>query len=178
MDGFELATIFVAPSDFQNFWETDPRTLMGVFGGTEPFLHHPSLGRGLGATGPRGLSGPLSGPLSGTLAASFGDLWLPLLGSLLSAFFSLLSSLLSLLSSRFYRFSSLCPPRGRPFSMPYRPLLGPPTRFMISSPLSLLLWTSCGLTAGPLAASFGAHSVCSPLSSRSSLFSAFFPLPS
>ena len=31
MTGFELATIFVAPSDFQNFWETDPRTLIGVF---------------------------------------------------------------------------------------------------------------------------------------------------
>ena len=32
MEGFELATIFVAPSAFQNFWETDPRTLVGVFG--------------------------------------------------------------------------------------------------------------------------------------------------
>ena len=32
MEGFELATIFVAPSDFQNFWETDPRTLIGVWG--------------------------------------------------------------------------------------------------------------------------------------------------
>ena len=32
MEGFELATIFVAPSDFQNFWETDPRTLVGVLG--------------------------------------------------------------------------------------------------------------------------------------------------
>ena len=33
MQGFELATIFVAPSDFQNFWETDPRKLVGVLGG-------------------------------------------------------------------------------------------------------------------------------------------------
>ena len=32
MEGFELATIFVAPSAFQNFWETDPRTLVGVLG--------------------------------------------------------------------------------------------------------------------------------------------------
>ena len=32
MEGFELATIFVAPPDFQNFWETDPRTLVGVLG--------------------------------------------------------------------------------------------------------------------------------------------------
>ena len=31
MQGFELATLFVAPSDFQNFWETDPRKLVGVF---------------------------------------------------------------------------------------------------------------------------------------------------
>ena len=35
------------------------------------------------------------------LAASFGDLWRPLLGSLLSSFFSLRSSLFSLLSSLF-----------------------------------------------------------------------------
>ena len=32
MKGIEIATIFVAPSAFQNFWETDPRTLVGVFG--------------------------------------------------------------------------------------------------------------------------------------------------
>ena len=32
MQGFELATIFVAPSDFESFWETDPRKLVGVFG--------------------------------------------------------------------------------------------------------------------------------------------------
>ena len=32
MEGFELATIFVAPSAFQNFCERDPRTLVGVFG--------------------------------------------------------------------------------------------------------------------------------------------------
>ena len=31
MEGFELATIFVAPSGFQNFRETDPRTLVGVW---------------------------------------------------------------------------------------------------------------------------------------------------
>ena len=32
MQGFELATLFVAPSDFQNFCERDPRKLEGVFG--------------------------------------------------------------------------------------------------------------------------------------------------
>ena len=32
MQGFELATLFVAPSDFQNFCERDPRKLVGVFG--------------------------------------------------------------------------------------------------------------------------------------------------
>ena len=31
LEGFELATIFVAPFAFQSFWETDPRTLVGVF---------------------------------------------------------------------------------------------------------------------------------------------------
>ena len=31
MRGFELATFFVAPSDFQNFCESDPRKLVGVF---------------------------------------------------------------------------------------------------------------------------------------------------
>ena len=31
MQGFELAAISVAVVDFQNFWETDPRTLVGVF---------------------------------------------------------------------------------------------------------------------------------------------------
>ena len=95
--GFELATIFVAPADFQNFWETDSRKLEGVFWGTEPSLHHPSLARCLGATRPRGLSGPLLGPL----AASFEDLWRRILGSLLSYLFSLLSSLLSLRDRRF-----------------------------------------------------------------------------
>ena len=30
MEGFERATIFVAASAFQSFWETDPRTLVGV----------------------------------------------------------------------------------------------------------------------------------------------------
>ena len=33
MQGFELATLFVAPSDFQNFCERDPRKLVGVFCG-------------------------------------------------------------------------------------------------------------------------------------------------
>ena len=32
MEGFELATIFVAPSAFQYFCERYPRTLVGVFG--------------------------------------------------------------------------------------------------------------------------------------------------
>ena len=32
MEGIELATLFVAPSAFQNFCERDPRTLVGVFG--------------------------------------------------------------------------------------------------------------------------------------------------
>ena len=41
------------------------------------------------------------------LAASFGDLWLPLLGYILCYLFSLLSSLLSLLSSLFTLLSSL-----------------------------------------------------------------------
>ena len=104
MQGFELATIFVAPSDFKSFWETDSQKLVGVFFGAEPFLHHPALARCLAATRPRGLSGPLLGPL----AASFGDLWRPLLDSLLSCFFSLLSSLLSLLSSLFALLSSPC----------------------------------------------------------------------
>ena len=31
MQGFELATLFVAPSDFQNFCERDPRKLDVVF---------------------------------------------------------------------------------------------------------------------------------------------------
>ena len=31
MQGFELATLFVAPSDFQNFCERDPRKLVVVF---------------------------------------------------------------------------------------------------------------------------------------------------
>ena len=31
MQGFELATLFVAPSDFQSFCETDHRKLVGVF---------------------------------------------------------------------------------------------------------------------------------------------------
>ena len=31
MQGFELATLFVAPSDFQNFCERDPRKLVDVF---------------------------------------------------------------------------------------------------------------------------------------------------
>ena len=31
MQGFELATLFVAPSDFQNFCERDPRKLAVVF---------------------------------------------------------------------------------------------------------------------------------------------------
>ena len=128
MQGFELATIFVALSDFQNFWETDSRKLVGVLGGTEPFLHHPALGRGLGATRPRGLSGPLLGPL----AASFGDLLRPLLGPILSSLFALLSSLFSLLlvvvvlrrldpTSCCYLCSFLFPPRGLPFSTPYCP---------------------------------------------------------
>ena len=83
----------MAPSAFQNFWQTDPRKLVGVFGGTEPFLHHPALARGQAATRPRGLSGPLLGPI----AASFGDPLRPLLGSLLSSLFSLFSLLSSLL---------------------------------------------------------------------------------
>ena len=32
MQGIELATLFLAPSDFQNFCERDPRKLEGVFG--------------------------------------------------------------------------------------------------------------------------------------------------
>ena len=32
MQGFELATLFAAPSDFPNFCERDPRKLVGVFG--------------------------------------------------------------------------------------------------------------------------------------------------
>ena len=32
MEGLELATMFVAPSDFQHLCERDPRTLVGVFG--------------------------------------------------------------------------------------------------------------------------------------------------
>ena len=32
MEGFKIATIFVAPFAFQNFGETDPRTLVGVLG--------------------------------------------------------------------------------------------------------------------------------------------------
>ena len=32
MEGFELATIFVAPYDFPNFWETYPPMLVGVLG--------------------------------------------------------------------------------------------------------------------------------------------------
>ena len=32
MQGFELATIFVAPSDFQYVCERDPRKLVGVLG--------------------------------------------------------------------------------------------------------------------------------------------------
>ena len=137
MLGFELATIFVAPSDFQNFWETDSRKLVSVlgalievatgncknamnrtgghflsslfpllwvlFGGTKPSLHHPSLARCLGATRPRGLSGPLLG----SLAASFGDLRrLPLPSSLFSLP-SLRSSLCSLLSPFFLFLLSL-----------------------------------------------------------------------
>ena len=43
MQGFELATIFVAPADFQNFWETDSRKLVGLFGGpTRCFTIPPS----------------------------------------------------------------------------------------------------------------------------------------
>ena len=53
---------------------------------------------------PGGMAKKRVGP---PLAASFGDLWRPLLGSLLSSFFSLLSSLLSLLSSLFALLSSL-----------------------------------------------------------------------
>ena len=106
---FEPATIFVAASDFQDFWETDPRTLMAILGGPNPFFiirptHAVWAPRGPEAS--RGLWGPLLGPL----AASFGDLRRPLLGPLLSSLFSLPSSLFPLpscLLSSLFSFSHL-----------------------------------------------------------------------
>ena len=93
----------MAPSDFQNLFLEPWLGHSAASVGTTPFLQHAARGRGLGATRPRGLSGPLLGPL----AASFGDLWRPLLGPLLSSLFSLVSSLFSLLSSLFPLLSSL-----------------------------------------------------------------------
>ena len=102
MKGFELATIFVAPSDFQNFWETDPRTLMAVFGGPNPFFTIPPSDAVWARGGPEasqdlfwdllrphlGTSGGLSWDLFSLLSSLF-----PLLSSLCSSLFSLLSSL-------------------------------------------------------------------------------------
>ena len=95
MQGFELATIFVAPADFQNFGETDSRKLVGLFGGpTRCFTIPPSHA----VWAPRGPEASRD---------LFWDLWRPDLGisgglvwdllSFLSSIFSLLPSLFSLL---------------------------------------------------------------------------------
>ena len=97
MEGFELATIFVAPSDFQNFGETDPRTLMAVLGGPNPFFTIPPSDAVWARGGPEAsqdLFGDLLRPHLGTSGGLCWDLF-----SLLSSLFSLLSSLGSLPSS-------------------------------------------------------------------------------
>ena len=95
MEGFELATIFVAPSDFQNFWETDPRTLMAVLGGPNPFFTIPPSDAVWARGGPEAsqdLFWDLLRPHLGTSGGLSWDLF-----SLLSSLFSLLlSSLFSL----------------------------------------------------------------------------------
>ena len=74
MQGFELATIFVAPSDFQNFWETDPRKLVGVLGALIEVVTGPcknAVNRACGHLGgPLGFSKLFPGASSGTPGAS------------------------------------------------------------------------------------------------------------
>ena len=106
MQGFELATIFVAPADFQNCWETDSRKLVGLFGGptrcfTIPPSHAVWAPRGPEAS--RDLIWDLLRPHLGISGGLFWDLF-----SLLSSLFSLLSSLFALLSSPFSLLSSPC----------------------------------------------------------------------
>ena len=107
MQGFELATIFVAPADFQNFGETDSRKLVGLFWGptrcfTIPPSHAVWAPRGPEAS--RDLIWDLLRPHLGISGGLFWDLF-----SLLSSLFALLSSPSSLLSSVFSLFSALFP---------------------------------------------------------------------
>ena len=115
MQGFELATIFVAPADFQNFWETDSRKLVGLFlGPTRCFTIPPShaVWAPRGPEASRDLIWDLSRPHLGISGGLFGDLF-----SLLSSLFSLLSALFSLLASLSSRLSSLFPLCSLPSSL-------------------------------------------------------------
>ena len=112
MQGFELATIFVAPADFQNCWETGSRNLVGLFlGPTRCFTIPPShaVWAPRGPEASRDLIWDLLRPHLGTSCGLSWDLFslLSCLFSLLSYLFSLRSSLFSLLSSRFSLPSSL-----------------------------------------------------------------------
>ena len=139
MQGFELAAISVAPSDFQNFFEvaTGPcknavnracgHFLSSLFSllsffcslpssllGTDPFRSHAAR-----PMAPQDLIWDLSRPHLGISGGLFGDLFslLSSLFSLLSSLFSLLSALFSLLSSLSSRLSSLIPLCSLPSSL-------------------------------------------------------------